>query len=88
MGIITIVAVAFGILYAWSLYKRFKEANDEDKPKLVKIYAFIAILSIVLFVGIRLFVPKPEIEIIEEPFEGIYELPGYQNENTDYNNLP
>jgi len=65
-SLVILIAVAFGLLYAWNMYKKYRDAEQEDKPRLVKIYAGIAVISVVVFVAIKLIIPPIEGDYIDE----------------------
>lgn len=50
-----IVGLIFALLFGRSLWKYYKNAETEDKPRLVKIYIAIALISVVLFTSVYFF---------------------------------
>lgn len=51
----SIPVLGFGILswFGWSFYKSYREAVPDKKKKLIKVYAILAIISIILFCSIK-----------------------------------
>ena len=68
-SVIITVAIAFGLLYAWNMYKNYKRSSEDEKPRLLKIYAGVAVISVLIFVGIKLFFPIDLIKPVDEQQE-------------------
>lgn len=53
--VIIIVAVLFGLIAVWNFYRFYKNASDEDRPRLLKIYGVLFIVSVILVIVVRTF---------------------------------
>jgi len=54
-ALITIVAILFGGIAIFNFYRFYKNASDEDRPKLLKLYGALFIVSVVIVIVIRTF---------------------------------
>lgn len=55
MNAVILLGLALLCYFGWQLYKKYKStADDKEKKKLIKVYAIVGVITIVLFAGIRL----------------------------------
>ena len=60
---VVIVAIIFGRLLLWNVFKDIKQAKPEERPRKIKIYSGILVACLLLYTGLRMFAADPLSEL-------------------------